>query len=401
MEPPRNPLGAPVDLLGWRALAERYLAGKTVAEDALSIPTLPAMAALAGASEVEGPLDITWRCCSLYELRVGRGTLISTEPREPGRGFAYHVPRAGLGSGLEKLLGDGRAVNPLGWAPLSFVPAAGDVAGVAVSHGGVSLAKPAAEPWSPAKDERREIDVDGCPWPAPGEVELLGYSLVGASGCRRGPVTALRLESGFGVGDGSAYTLALEGSGCARLRAPYYDVGVSVLYPLKFVTLRLRDGGELAANAAVIYGDRPLAVASADPIAIRLRSGVLELCPRSEGGALVTITQGGQAAAARQLIEMTSAWDGRGRRGLGSVRPGAAAPVVASAGDGKVHVVVVNPTDADSSVVVRLSRPLTSGRVCSPLGCYELEKSPTGLARIPAPSGCYCVAELSLGLLKA
>ena len=399
MSSPEGPLGAPIDLLGWRALAEQYLAGKAIDEDLLSIPTLPAVAALVGVSEVEGPLDITWRCCSLYELRVGQGTLISTEPREPGRGFAYRVPRVSLGSGLEKLLGEGLAVNPFGWSPLDFVPAAGDVAGAAASLNGVSLVKPVAEPWSPVKAERREFGLGGCGWS--GEADLFGYPLLGAASCRKGALTALRLESGFGVGDGSAYTLALEGSGCARLRAPYYDLGVSVLYPLKFFTLRLRDGGELVANAAVIYGDKPLAIASADPIAIRLRGGVLELCTRSEDGSLVAVTQGGQAAAARQLIEMTSAWGGKGRRGLGSVRPGTTAPVIASADGGKVNVVVVNPTDTDSSVVVRLSRPLTSGRVCSPLGCYELEKSPAGLARIPAPSGCYCVAELSLGLLKA
>ncbi|MGC9209659.1 MAG: hypothetical protein ACP5FT_00065 [Acidilobus sp.] len=373
------------DPLGWVELGLQIAHRGNLAQEDLAIPTLPGLLNLAGVQEIGGQLRITWTCCRLYEVKVQGGGPMAEVPAEPTRKVASSIGPYQAGLKVDALLSPGNPFNPLSWEPIAFQPLM--TRGLCVTLDDQTLCLPKAPPWSPAL----------------GDVEILRPTRTGLGRLElgflrtqdEGQVYSLGRGLRAWVGDAasavitpSSATILLKGA--LTFVTNLFDISSSVLYPLKFIDLRLRPGDKASVNAITLRGPRAVSIVSPEPFDLEVGEGRLTLT----GSGPLFLVDGGEVLAFRVLLESIIRWAGTAARPLGRVQPGPASIIVDSAdvdgGEPEVKMLVLNPTSLEGQPEIHLNFAISSARVVSPLGSYDLPGDRRGLLRIPAPSGCYC-----------
>ncbi len=385
-----------VDPLGWVRMGAALARSGSLGQDELYMPTVPGLLNLAGVREVGGPIRVTWRCCGIYEVQVGGGGSVAEVPAGPSPRLPLTYDPYPAGRGSEGLLGSGPALNPLSWDPSSFTPRT--TSGLCAELEGMTLCLPRALPWSPAREEKfylRGAKVKKGPL-------NLGFIQVTEDGDIVSLGQGLRAWVGaHAVAALTDQTATLIPLGPLELRTGLYDVDVSMLYPLRFMRVRLRPGDFVEANALVLRGASAVSIVAPRPFGLQLSDGHARL----EADDVIYVTQGGEIQAFRSLLESIITWEGRAARPLGRVEPGPASLILHSVEQGNsgalVRLAVMNPTSYDAEPELRLNFAVESAEICSHLGCFEAPGDRRGLLRIPAPSGCYCTTNVRVkGLSK-
>ena len=378
-----------LDPLGWARAGEALARSGRLGQEELSNPTVPGLLNLAGVREIDGPLRLTWRCCGIYEVLVSGGGSAAEVPAGPSLRAPFTYEQYPAGRGSEALLGPGTPLNPLSWEPTALVPR--QAAGPCVELDGKTLCVPRALPWSPARDETQRL---------PGAKVRrgplgLGFVQLAEEGDFISFGQGLRAWVGtHAVAAMTDLTATLIPIGEVELRTGLYDVDASILYPLRFVRVRLRPGDVVEANVVVLRGASAVSMVSPRPFRLQVSDGVVTV----KADDAIYVAQGGEVQAFRALLEAIVTWEGRSGRPLGRVEPGPASIVLHSierddAGS-LVRLAVMNPTGYDAEPELRLNFAIQSAEICSHLGCFEVPGDRRGLLRVPAPSGCYCTANL-------
>ncbi len=386
-----------VDPLGWVRRGYEIAGSGSLTEDDLSLPTVPGLLNLAGYREIRGSINITWRCCGIYEILVNGGGSVAEVPREPTLHIGETFRPYPAGKGSEDLLGQGPPVNPFSWDPLTFT--ANSSGGLCAEVGGKNLCIRRAMPWSPARGEmiylkgakvrRAPLRVGFMQTSEEGDLMSLG----------RGIRAWVGESAAAALSESIASVIPTDG---LEFRTGLYDLEASLLYPLRFLRIRLRPGEAVEANAIVLRGDSAVSLVSPAPFRLSLQDGYIKI----EAQNIVHLIEGGEVQAFRGLLESLTTWEGKGARPLGVVEPGPASLILHSVepneeGGYTLRLVVANPTDYDGEPELRLNFTISSAELCSHLGCLEIPGDRRGLVRIPAPSGCYCQATVRVrGLSK-
>jgi len=382
------------DPLRWIRLGQEKAKDGRLSEEDLAIPTMPGLLNLAGVREVRGPYKLRWTCCGLYEVLVNGGGNLAEMPREPALDFAVNYESYTAGRGVEALLEDGPPFNPLAWEPQVFVDHS--EVGLCFTLEDRSLCLPKALPWSSAQQVSRLE-----PKPLGQEKLKVGFLELDHNGTLESLGRGLRAwvgkEVSAAVSEAGA-TLILK-EDVVNMRTGLFDVMASVLYPLRFVSFRLRPGSSLTTNVLTLKGPTAVSIVSPNPFKALIKDGSLTIeAPR---GSLLYVVEGGEVQAFRTLLEAIIKWGGRSKMRLGSVMPGPAAVLAdsvrpESAGTADLNLLVLNPTGYDGEPEIRLNLPVERAEFCSHLGCLEVPGDKKGILRVPAPSGCYCFAKLKI-----
>jgi len=382
------------DPLRWIRLGQEKAKDGRLSEADLAIPTMPGLLNLVGVREVRGPYELRWICCGLYEILVNGGSNVAEMPKEPALDFAVNYESYVAGRGVEALLEDGLPFNPFAWEPRVFVDHS--EVGLCFTLEDRSLCLPKALPWSSAQQVSRLE-----PKPLGNEKLKVGFLELDHSGILESLGRGLRAwvgkEVSAAVSEAGATLILREEA--VNMRTGLFDVMVSVLYPLRFVSFRLRPGSSLTTNVLTLKGPTAVSIVSPNPFKALIKDGSLALeAPR---GSLLYVVEGGEVQAFRTLLEAIVRWGGRSKMRLGSVMPGPAAVLAdsarsESAGTADLNLLVLNPTGYDGEPEIRLNLPVERAEFCSHLGCLEVPGDKKGILRVPAPSGCYCFAKLKI-----
>ena len=375
------------DPLGWKMISRTYAQRESLSYDDFAIPSLPALLNLAGIKSIKGPnnVSIRWSCCGLYEVSVNSGELESEIPMKPGN-FSTDIRPSH--SWNPEGLREGH-INPFSWdlkSPVPFYDESGRLLGIAVMEGtrwsGVKVSEVLRADFKEYLQECRpdeNLNING--------IKLLGNVLAckASSNVR---VYSIDSEPLFLSRD--SHLAFVPGNQDLVIATGRYDIKVSTLYPFTYFKNIYRPGDVIESNSLVLKLSKPLFISSLGPIKVTLDRGKAEVMVRGP----TYVGEGSEPQALRALLQLDSwflAWP-QGK--LGFVTANASSAMIYNVSLKNAKIVALNPTPFDAQIDIKLNQEVEGGTICTPLGCYPIERSPQGIVRVPAPKGCYC--ELSI-----